>query len=60
MIDLENEEISDKESTNLQKYAYQKHKLSVKRLTGIFIMLDIVLLIFVIIEIVRYIEQIGN
>lgn len=56
-MDLENENISERETIKLQEFAYEKHKLSVKRLTGIFIIIDIVLLVLVVLELIQYIQQ---
>jgi hypothetical protein len=57
MMDLENENTTEKETLRLQEFAYQKHKLSVKRLTGIFILVDAFLLVLVVLELIKYIQN---
>jgi hypothetical protein len=56
-MNLENENTTEKETFRLQEFAYQKRKLSVKRLTGIFIIVDICLLVFVVLELIKYIQN---
>jgi hypothetical protein len=56
-MDLENENTTENETLRLQEFAYQKHKLSVKRLTGIFILVDVFLLVLVVLELIKYIQN---
>jgi hypothetical protein len=53
------ETISEQETINLEKYEYERHKLSVKRLTGMFILLDLGLAVLVVIELIRYIQNLA-
>jgi hypothetical protein len=56
-MNLENENTTEKETFRLQEFAYQKRKLSVKRLTGIFIIVDVCLLVLVVLELIKYIQN---
>jgi hypothetical protein len=53
------ETISEQETINLEKYEYERHKLSVKRLTGMFILLDLGLAVLVVLELIRYIQNLA-
>jgi hypothetical protein len=54
------ENISEQESLNLEKFEYNRHKLSVRRLTGIFIVLDLALAVLVVTELIRYIQTLNG
>ncbi len=55
-MDMFQQPFSDKEIENLEKIAYHRKKLSMKRLTILFFMIDMVIGMYVIIELIRYIE----
>jgi hypothetical protein len=48
------------ESIDVEKVRYQRKKLSLQRLTFLFIGLDIILLVMVIIELIQWINRLAN
>ena len=48
------------ESLDVEKVRYQRKKLSLQRLTFLFIGLDIILLVMVIIELIPWIYRLAN
>jgi len=48
------------ESIDVEKVRYQRKKLSLRRLTFLFIGLDIILLVMVIIELIQWINRLAN
>jgi hypothetical protein len=56
-MDMFQQPYSDQEKENLEKIAYYRKKLSIKRLTILFFGIDIAIGIYVIVEIIRYIES---
>ena len=48
------------ESLDVEKVRYQRKKLSLQRLTFLFIGLDIILLVMVIIELIQWIYRLAN
>jgi hypothetical protein len=56
-MDMFQQPYSDQEKENLEKIAYHRKKLSIKRLTILFFGIDIAIGIYVIVEIIRYIES---
>jgi len=48
------------ESLDVEKVRYQRKKLSLQRLTFLFIGLDIILLVMVIIELIQWINRLAN
>jgi hypothetical protein len=59
-MDMFQQPYSDQEKENLEKVAYHRKKLSVKRLTILFFGIDLAIGIYVIIELIRYIETLLN
>jgi hypothetical protein len=52
--------LEELESIDLEKAAYERRKLSIQRLTFLFFAIDAVLLVFVILELVQWINRLAN
>ena len=52
--------LEELESIDLEKAAYERRKLAIQRLTFLFFAIDAVLLVFVILELVQWINRLAN
>jgi hypothetical protein len=52
--------LEELETIDLEKAAYERKKLSRQRLTFLFFAIDAVLLVFVILELIQWINRLAN
>jgi hypothetical protein len=52
--------LEELETIDLEKAAYERKKLSLQRLTFLFFAIDAVLLVFVILELIQWINRLAN
>ncbi len=52
--------LEELETIDLEKAVYERKKLSLQRLTFLFFAIDAVLLVFVILELIQWINRLAN